>query len=240
LGPAQGVAAVRTDAPRLAALLPSPPLEFSRKRALERSYDTCWVHSMLPASVHCTRRRGCWWLRCAATAAQTSEPASAPNIFVIQASVPGPRSADLRRPAGRAAEQFEQARAHVHTRAKKTLKRSNASAKLSESRAGCCAGYCIAEVRAPPARQGGLSRGERRGRCAHGKPAFQTLPLPLPRPLRLCVVLGSALAGLWARKDRAEGELGGVLRRACSFKLLLARPRYPRTPRTPTPVSLSP
>jgi hypothetical protein len=103
-------------------------------------------------------------------------------------------------------------------------KRSNASAKLSESRAGCCAGYCIAEVRAPHARQGGLTRGERRGRCAHGKPAFQTLPLPLPRPLRLCVVLGSALAGLWARKDRAEGELGGVLRRACSFKLLLARP----------------
>ena len=123
LGPAQGGAAVRTDTPRLAALLPSPPLEFSRKRALERSYDICWVHSMLPACVHCMRRRGICWRRRAAAAAQTPEPASAPNIFVIQANTHGPRSADRRRPAGPAAEQFEQARARVRTRAKKTVER---------------------------------------------------------------------------------------------------------------------
>jgi hypothetical protein len=69
---------------------------------------------------------------------------------------------------------------------------------------------------------------------------FQTLSLPLPRLLLLCIHLGSALAGLWARKDQAEGELGGKQRRAWPFKLFLAHPRCPRPTRTSSPAALPP
>jgi hypothetical protein len=95
------------------------------------------------------------YVRRAAAAAQTPGPASAPNIFVIQAYEHGPRSADRRRPAGPAAEQFEQARARVRTRAKKTVERQCQIVR-EPCRLLCwlllCGGACTA-------RQAGRSRG---------------------------------------------------------------------------------